>query len=130
LAALTGRARTAAALLGKSAADTEHVPFFTPQGTRPALSSDIVSGALQLLAYASLGGPADSVRATFLHTDKRVLSSVHAGDRQVIREMLFRNSAGFAYPQLAPLIHFPLPPARDVVLEMRQALAAGDTAGA
>ena len=130
LAAVTGRAARAAALIGRAASDSEHVPFFARAGKRAALPVEITSGALQLTAYASLGGPRDSVRAAFARTSRLVDSWIPVAERADVRQTIFRHAFGLAYGDLAPLSRWTPAPANDLVLAMRLAIAKGDTADA
>ena len=128
LAALTGRAARAAALLGHAAADSEHVPFVLRTGARPTVPIEVTSAALELQAYASMGGPRDSVRASFARTARLIDTRIPVKDRQDVRQMLFRNAYGLAYAELAPLARFPISANNDALLAMRAAFERHDTA--
>ena len=130
LAALTGRARLSAALLANAALHDSAPPFITPQGVRAKLPGDIASSALQLQVYSALGAPADSIRSTFLRTDRRIMVAVRTSDRLAIRQLIFRRPLGLAYREVSPLVRFPVPPAQNLALAMQQAFAEGDTAAA
>jgi tetratricopeptide (TPR) repeat protein len=129
-AALTGRAARAATLLGIAARDSENVIFATAQGRRPALPFEVAETAHHLLAYASLGGPADSLRDSFLRTTRSIDQLIARPDRTVVRETVLRIPFALAYEQLAPLARFDLSPGRSELLAMRQALARSDTVDA
>jgi hypothetical protein len=127
LAAVTGHAIRAASLSGRAASDSEHIPFYTRSGNRAALPVEVMSGALQLTAYASMGGPRDSIRAAFTRTSRLVDSWMPAAERGDARQTIFRNSFGLAYDELAPLSRWTPAPASDLVLAMRLAMAKRDT---
>ncbi|MEO5817224.1 MAG: serine/threonine-protein kinase [Gemmatimonadaceae bacterium] len=130
IAALTGRAARAAALSARAASDSESVPFVAANGKRATLPSEVTSGALQLQAYAALGGPRDSLRATLARTSRSINAWIPAAEQAEARQMLFRNTFGLAYDQLAPLASFTVAPDRDQRLAMRIAVAKHDTASA
>jgi hypothetical protein len=130
LATLTGRARRASALAAKSAADTQHVPFASSAGRHTTFPLPVVEGALELRVYAALGGPGDSLRSTFLRTNRLVDMWIAPSARADARQALFRNAFSLAYDSLAPLATFTLDARRDLLLAMRMALGAGDTSGA
>jgi hypothetical protein len=128
LAALTGRARLGASLAATAASDTQHVPFVTAAGRRTELPAPVLAAALQLRVYASLGGPADSLRALLLRTNGLIGEWVPPASRADARQALFRNSFALAYDSLAPYASFGLDASRDPLLAMRMALANRDTA--
>ncbi|MEO6527771.1 MAG: serine/threonine-protein kinase [Gemmatimonadaceae bacterium] len=128
LAVLTGRATLAASLRARAARDSDHVSFYDRRGRRASLPLDLMSAALQLESYASLGGPRDSVRSTFQRAARLVDSRVRPSDRAEVRQTLLRNSYGLAFDDIHPLLRFKLEPDQDLVLAMRLAIANGDTA--
>ncbi len=130
LAALTGRAARAAALSARSASDSESVPFVAANGKRASLPADVTAGALQLQAYAALGGPRDSLRATLARTSRAIAAWIPAGEQAAVRQMVFRNTFGLAYDQLAPIANISVAPDRDQRLAMRIALSRHDTVDA
>ena len=130
LAAATGRAARAAALMRRAAADSEHIPYVARTGKRAALPIEITAGALEVETYAALGGPIDSLRSAFVRTSRLIDTRIALPNRSDVRQMLFRNSFRLAYDQLAPLAQWTIAPDRDVILPMRLALARGDTSEA
>ncbi|MEO8335029.1 MAG: serine/threonine-protein kinase [bacterium] len=130
LAALTGRAARAAALSARAASDSESVPFVAANGKRATLPTEVTSGALQLQAYAALGGPRDSIRATLARTSRSISAWIPAAEQPGVRQVVFRNTFGLAYDQLAPVAQFTVAPDRDLRLAMRIAMARKDTTAA
>ncbi|HEX2718765.1 MAG TPA: protein kinase [Gemmatimonadaceae bacterium] len=130
LAALTGRADRAAALLRIAASDSAFVPFASQAGGRGRIPVEVTAAALELLAYASMGGPRDSVRTTFLRATGLVDAWVPAGERAEVRRTLFHNAFSLAYDDLAPLATFTVDPGSNLVLAMRQAMARQDSSSA
>jgi hypothetical protein len=124
LAALTGRAGRAAALLRAAApADTPRAftgePVAAPDGDQAA--------AAALLAYAALGGPADSVR-TLAARVERYVASLRPDRRPAAHSALLDQAAVLAFPEYAAIEAHRGPPSRNYVLTLQAALAAGDTA--
>jgi tetratricopeptide (TPR) repeat protein len=128
IAALTGRAARAAALSARAASDSESVPFVATNGKRATLPNEVIAGALQLQAYAALGGPRDSLRAVLARTSRSIAAWIPAAEQGAVRQMIFRNTFGLAYDQLAPIATFTIAPERDPRLAMRIALSKHDTA--
>jgi hypothetical protein len=130
LAALTGRAARAATLSARSASDSESVPFVAANGKRATLPAEVTGGALQLQAYAALGGPRDSLRAVLARTSRSITTWIPPAEQADVRQLVFRNTFGLAYDQLAPIAQFSVTPERDQRLAMRIALSKRDTAAA
>jgi hypothetical protein len=130
LAALTGRAARAATLSARAASDSESVPFVAANGKRANLPTEVTAGALQLQAYAALGGPRDSMRAVLARTSRAIAAWIPPAEQADVRQMVFRNTFGLAYDQLAPIAQFTLVPDRDPRLAMHMAIAKRDTAAA
>jgi hypothetical protein len=96
LAALTGRVERAVSLLRlTAAADTVD----TPQGAvvPPALPA---AEALAFLAYASLGAPVDSIRATEARAVQLMREWVDAPSRPAVSEALLGWPAALAFPEI------------------------------
>lgn len=127
LAALTGRALMASHLSFLAAAEPEHLTFYTASGNQSGLPLPLLRAALALQGYAALGGPRDSLRAAFARVEELIVARVPTTDRAEARAMLYRQSFGLAFDELAPLSRFPIAPGRNTVLAMHLALAAGDT---
>ena len=127
LAALTGRASRAAALSARAASDSEHVPFVASNGKRATLPTDVTAGALELQAYAAIGGPRDSLRVALARTTRLITTWIPVAEQGDVRQMIFRNTFGLAYDQLAPVAQFTVKPDRDQRLAMRMAMSRHDT---
>ena len=130
LAALTGRARRAASLAGRAASDSEHVPFVSSIGKRAVFPNEITASALQLLTYVSVGGPRDSIRASYVRTSRLVDRWIPRAEQPEARDMLTRFAFSRAYGQLAPIATAPLGTDREQMLVMRMAISRGDSAQA
>ena len=131
LAALTGRARLTASLVRRAAADSGFVPFTRSDGGPARLPLELSTSALELLAYASLGEPRDSIRASFVRANALVDGWVgSAAERREVRRMIFHNALSLAWDALAPVADFQVDPGANLVLEMRQAMARGDASAA
>jgi tetratricopeptide (TPR) repeat protein/TolB-like protein len=128
LAALTGRARRTAQLLATASEEQEHQPFVTAEGRRALIPPTLASSALALRGYAALGGPRDSLKATYDRVQRLIDERVPAPQRPGMRTMLLGWSLGLAYTELLPVVREPVDPGLNLVLAMRSALAAGDTA--
>jgi eukaryotic-like serine/threonine-protein kinase len=129
MATLTGRATKAASLAAIAAGDSEHVPFVALMGRRAFYAEPVTASALELRVYASLGGPRDSIRATFNRASRMIDSWIPPAERDDARRVLFRGAYGSAYAQLAPIAPLPALMSRDPMIEMQIALQAHDTAG-
>jgi tetratricopeptide (TPR) repeat protein len=129
LAALTGRARRAAALLRVAAGDTNNVPFLGSDGRRLALPGDLMPTVLALRAYASLGAPADSVRSAYRRLDGMLTRSVPSATRASMRYTLLKTPAALADEDLGSVAIVKMSGA-DPLLAMRAAVARGDSSAA
>jgi len=128
LAMLTGHASMAATLAAHASSDSEHVPFVLANGRRPKVPVELMAAALALHAYASMGGPADSLRTSFARVTRLVDTWVPSDQRNDVRFAVLRMSLGMAYDELAPLSKTAIASGNDRVLTMRMALARHDTA--
>ena len=127
LATLTGRARLGASLAARAASDSEHVPFATASGRRVSYPVPVIGGAMELRVYASLGGPGDSLRSTFLRTSRSIDVWVPPAGRAEARQSLFRTAYALAFDSLPRIAPLAINTGRDPLLAMRAALASGDT---
>jgi hypothetical protein len=125
LAALLGRARLAASLLRIAAADSDHVPFLDASGRRLSLPSELMSTILALRAYASVGGPRDSVRATYDRVNRLLDRTVPAGGRPAIRGRVLSTPVVLTVDDLGARQLAESSPG-DPLLAMRVAVASGD----
>jgi tetratricopeptide (TPR) repeat protein len=126
LAALTGHAHLAARLQARAAADYTFLSSDWDEVTVPA---ELGEAALRLLAYASFGGPLDSVRALEQRIERLIPSYVVPGRRTAARQALLDIPAVLAFPERGAT---PLHRARaggNYRLTMQWKLAHGDTAG-
>ena len=129
LAALTGRASRAAALLRIAAADSAHVPFLGLDGRPLVLPGDLMPDVLALRAYAALAGPDDSVRATYARIDRMLARSVPISTRAALRRKVLSTPAILAEEDLAS-VELEQAPGIDPLLDMRAALARQDPVAA
>lgn len=129
LAMLTGHAVTAAALAAHSASDSEHIPFVLRNGRRPKVPVELLAAALALRVYASSGGPADSLRASFARVTRLLDTWVLPDQRTEVGQALLRSSLGMASDELVPVSKVTIAPGNDLVFTMRMALARHDTTG-
>jgi tetratricopeptide (TPR) repeat protein len=127
LAALTGRAGRAAELLVRAAAAA---PFHGLRGQIVSLPPALVEAGQRMLAYAALGGPADSITALERRVTRLVGDSVRPDRRPEAFEALLVVPAVLAFPVTgARAIHATVP-TPDYLLDLQGQLARGDTAGA
>ena len=94
-AALVGRANLTADLLERSATDTS---FRLPAGSPVEQLRPATAAALRLFAYASLGAPAESIRATEARVDTLVRRWVDRPRQAGVRRALLTISAFLAFP--------------------------------
>ena len=129
LAALTGRARSAAALLRVAAADSGHVPFLGADGRGLSLPGDFMPAVLALRAYASVGAPHDSVLAAYRRLDGMLARSTAPDAGARLRYTLLATPVVLADEDLgaAELVKLS---AADPLLQMRAAVARGDRSAA
>ncbi len=124
LAALTGRVYLVAELIARAAPlDT----FFTWDGRPVSPPLPVKEAALQLLGYASLGGPLDSLRALTQRVEERVMSYVEPPDRDLVRVAALHWPLTLAYPQLGLSRLHRASAGGNGTLEMQWALAHGDS---
>ena len=126
LAVLTGRAYDAARLLRLSA------PIDTPITWDGREVSDapmpVKQAGLALLAYASLGAPAESLRALKARVDQRVTSWAGPVSRERLRQAVLHVPMGLAFESLGLSDVHRADAGGDYVIEMQWNLAHGDTA--
>jgi aminoglycoside phosphotransferase (APT) family kinase protein len=126
LAVLTGRPYVAAQLLRQSA------PLDTPitwDGLEvPDAPIPVKQAGLELLAYASLGVPAESLRALKARVDQRVSSWAGPISREGLRLAVLHVPIGLAFESLGLSDVHRADAGGDYVLEMQWAMAHGDTA--
>ncbi len=126
LALLTGRVYRAAQLLQRSA------PLDTPMTWEGIEIADapmaVKQAGLELLAYAALGRPADSIRAGKLRVEQRVSSWAGPADRERLRLAVLHVPMGLAFETIGLSNVHRRDAGGDYVLEMQWALGHGDTA--
>jgi tetratricopeptide (TPR) repeat protein len=124
LAALTGRARDAAALLRLRA------PLDAPStwDGQPVIAPlQVKETALALLAYAALGAPVDSIRALMRRTGLQVDSWFEPAQRERVRNAVLHVPAQLAFPALGITPVHRQEAGGNYLLEMQWALSRGDT---
>jgi hypothetical protein len=128
LAVLTGRAYAAARLLRLSA------PIDTPTtwdgADVPEAPIPVKQVGLELMAYASLGAPAESLRALKARVDQRARSWVGPVNRERLRLAVLHIPMGLAYESIGLTDVHRADAGGDYVLELQWAMAHGDTAAA
>lgn len=135
LAALTGRAHLAARYLGQAAADAPSTVFLVPSGGDTAPPAPVLRAAGVFAAYAALGAPLDSVRATRMQVERALgtwIPESRTGNdrRQQARALVVARSSMLAQPMLGltSLTGLQEPEPYDDLLALWQQVAAGDTA--
>jgi tetratricopeptide (TPR) repeat protein len=124
LAALTGRVDRAAALLRQTA------PLDTPRtwGGEPVIAPlPVKETALELLAYASLGAPLDSLRILPARVEERITTWVEPARRQRVRDAVLHVPMSFAFPQVGVSPVHRGSTGGNYLLEIQWVLARGDT---
>jgi hypothetical protein len=121
LAALIGQAHTAAARL---ALYPEHY-FGTAAGQVVEAPPDLASDAARLLAYASFGAPAESLRAIAARIEALTARRADSTGQRTLREAVLFQPRLLAFPVLAPPAGDGLP-----IVRIEQALARNDVAAA
>ena len=125
LALLTGRVYRAAQLLQRSA------PLDTPMtwdgDPVPDAPMAVKQAELSLLAYAALGGPADSLRVGKRRVDERVSGWAGAASRERLRLAVLHVPMGLAFETIGISDVHRRDAGGDYVLEMQYNLAHGDT---
>ena len=125
LAILTGRVYRAAQLLQRAA------PLDTPvtwDGEPiPDAPLAVKQAAFSLLAYAALGGPADSLRAGKRRVDERVSSWAGPASRDRLRRAVLHVPMGLAFETIGLSDVHRRDAGGDYVLELQYNLAHGDT---
>ena len=96
LAALIGDPHRAAALLAEF--DTD--PFTTMEGSVLVAPAVVTQEAKRLLAYAAVGGPADSVVAIAARVARKVAEHVDAGRQRVVLDAVMFRPSLLAFPLL------------------------------
>jgi hypothetical protein len=97
LAALTGRPIRAAALLRRS-----EPSFEDSTGVRVNVPGPVAEAALAYLAYAALGGPAESLAVTSRRVRRLTGEYVEPARRAAVELALFGESGVLAFPALSP----------------------------
>jgi tetratricopeptide (TPR) repeat protein len=122
LAAMTGRVHRSAELTQRGASAMT-VPIEIPAA--------VVGTADRLLAYAAMGGPADSIAAHETRVDAAIRNRVAVEDQALAREILLARAASLAFP-VRPLEQLHELAAVSAVPSLRaqSALARGDSAAA
>lgn len=129
LAALTGHAARSAILMHVAAADTNNVPFLGPDGRRLVLPSETMVTVLSLRVFASLGGPRDSVRASYQRVSRLLERGVPSATRDAIRRRVLATPAILAVDDLGASDLAATADA-DPLLAMRAAIARRNDAAA
>jgi len=134
LAALTGRARLAAGLLSRAAADSGAALFAEiflrdDRLGRP-IPSTVLASAAAFAGYAALGAPADSVRGLYARTDRAIQTWVRADERERVRAFMLLPAGVTAQPVLGGAAIKTLTYERDPHLIPWQKIADGDMVGA
>jgi hypothetical protein len=129
LAALTGRARRAAALLRIAAADSDHVPFRDANGRPLSLPLDLVGAVLELRVYSSLDAPRDSLLAVFHQVNGLIRRSVTADKRASLQRRFLATPIVLATPDLGAASMASLA-GTDDLLAMRAAIESRNVAAA
>ncbi len=125
LALLTGRVYRAAQLLQRSAPlDT---PITWDGDPVPDAPMAVKQAELSLLAYAALGGPADSLRAGKKRVDERVSGWAGAASRERLRLAVLHVPMGLAFETIGISDVHRRDAGGDYVLKMQYNLAHGDT---
>jgi hypothetical protein len=127
LAALTGRTARTADLLSRSVAGA---PFHGLWGQVVPLPSAVVAAGQSMLAYAALGGPADSLTAWERRVTRLVSDSVRPDRRPEALEALLIGPAILAYPVVGARPIHATPRSPNYLLELQARVARGDTTGA
>jgi hypothetical protein len=130
LAALTGRARLTAQLLGVAAADVTNELFSDPRGGGRPLPATVLTAAGTYAGFAALGSPSDSVRVARDRADRMIRSWVMPKDLDAVRTTVFLSSDLQAQPALGASLMTTLHDPAESMLPSWQTLARGDTVGA
>ncbi len=112
LAALVGHASRAADLLAMDAASAQAA---SPDPVVRGLGTDIFRKQQRLLAYAAIGGPADSIVRWRSGIDTLLGSVASPGDRVKVRNTLLDNVMKWAYPTI-PVTSVQSPTSEDYLL--------------
>jgi hypothetical protein len=126
-AALVGRAHRTAALLARTASDTS---FGSPGAAAREMPPQATAAALRLLAYASLGAPAESLPALEQQVDTALRRYAEPEEREEVRHDLQDMSDLLAFPARARQSATLRPPGSDWLSVSEWLLARGDTAAA
>ena len=121
LAALIGQAHTAAARL----AQYPERYFGTPEGQVVEAPPALASEAARLLAYASFGAPAESLRIIAARIEALSARGVDSTWQRTLRDAVLFQPRLLAFPVLAPPAGNALP-----IVRIEQALARNDPAAA
>ena len=128
LALLRGRVYRAAQLLQRAA------PLDTPMtwdGIEvPDAPMPVKQAGLELMAYAAVGQPAESLRATKTRVEQRVTSWAGPSNRERLRTAVLHVPMGLAFETIGVSDVHRANAGGDYVLEMQWNIAHGDTAAA
>ena len=127
LAALTGQANRVARLLSQTAGHYDSVPV---GGRLTKIPAPLAEAALSYLAFAALGGPADSLANAERRTTQLIASYVDAAHAADVRTALLEPPLALSLAR--PGVHAPPYPATGPhpLLPLFAALGRGDTADA
>jgi tetratricopeptide (TPR) repeat protein len=125
LAALTGHVDLAANLQRRAAPD---FTFMTQDWQEVKLPLPLTDAALGLFAYASFGGPLDSIVALEQRVERLLPSYVLPGRRTAVRQALLDDPAVLTFPERGIRPVHRSHAGGNYKLEMQWQLARGDTA--
>ncbi len=123
LAALTGRPILTANLLEASASRGP----FDDSGEPVRVAPPLTQAALRLRAYASIGAPVDSLRASIVRTSRLIESYAESSRVGELRELLLERSLALAFSTLGKSA-IPAKPPQHHLLQLEAAVAKGDLA--
>jgi hypothetical protein len=123
LAALTGRPILTANLLE---ATTSRGPL-DDSGEPVRLAPPLTQAALRLRAYASIGAPVDSLRASIVRTSRLIESYAESSRVGELRELLLERSLALAFSTLGKSA-IPAKPPQHTSCNWKAAVAKGDLA--
>lgn len=126
LAMLTGRATAAIAWGRRSATYQFHDPLHPEQSVSPM----VTAAAADAATFASLGAPADSVRAALARLE-RALADVSGPSLEFARQVFVEDPTLLAWPGLGPAVPPPTRPSEaNALFDAQLAIGRGDRATA
>jgi tetratricopeptide (TPR) repeat protein len=128
LALLTGRVYRAAQLLQRAA--VLETPVTWDGAEIPDAPVPVKQAALELMAYAAVGQPAESLRAGKRRVEQRVASWAGPVSREQLRLAVLHVPMGLAFETIGISDVHRRDAGGDYVIELQWALAHGDTAAA